>query len=362
MDGTLGSQTAWMLDGSGVRITSGEELAEIVRAAARAGWPVGVHAIGDRANRRGARCVRGNSGRVGATRLQRIEHAQCLAPEDVPRFAELGVTCSVQFSQRPRTATRGALLARPARGRVCLSLAAGVRRRPLEWLRCADRGARPSGGDSRRGGPHDRRAPGWRLDEALTVEQALHATTVAPAWLAGDERRAGSSSPATSPTWSSSPATRSSVLSTSSTRSRSSRRWWPAAGCTTRRPGLNVERETLDRRDGRSLFGIRCRRYAAARPGHRGASTRSSSSAAACGRAPPCSRSAPARGRRHAAPRARCRPARRGRARSRARRVPGAARRGASGDRGLAARGSGSRPARSTWLPRLRRSTGSTSR
>ena len=51
MDGTLGSQTAWMLDGSGVTITSGEELAEIVREGARLGWPVGVHAIGDRANR-----------------------------------------------------------------------------------------------------------------------------------------------------------------------------------------------------------------------------------------------------------------------------------------------------------------------
>ncbi|HEY4412055.1 MAG TPA: amidohydrolase family protein, partial [Gaiellaceae bacterium] len=32
MDGTLGSQTAWMLDGSGVQITSGDELADIVRA------------------------------------------------------------------------------------------------------------------------------------------------------------------------------------------------------------------------------------------------------------------------------------------------------------------------------------------
>ena len=33
--------------------------------------------------------------------------------------------------------------------------------------------------------------PGWRMDEALTVEEALHATTVAPAWLAGDERTRG---------------------------------------------------------------------------------------------------------------------------------------------------------------------------
>ncbi|MDX6398567.1 MAG: hypothetical protein QOJ43_1975, partial [Gaiellaceae bacterium] len=33
--------------------------------------------------------------------------------------------------------------------------------------------------------------PPWRPEEALTVEQALHATCVAPAWLARDERRRG---------------------------------------------------------------------------------------------------------------------------------------------------------------------------
>jgi predicted amidohydrolase YtcJ len=31
----------------------------------------------------------------------------------------------------------------------------------------------------------------WRGDDAVNVEQALHAATVAPAWLAGDERRRG---------------------------------------------------------------------------------------------------------------------------------------------------------------------------
>ena len=51
MDGTLGSETARLLDGSGVEITSREELADIVRRAAAAGFPVAVHAIGDRANR-----------------------------------------------------------------------------------------------------------------------------------------------------------------------------------------------------------------------------------------------------------------------------------------------------------------------
>jgi predicted amidohydrolase YtcJ len=33
--------------------------------------------------------------------------------------------------------------------------------------------------------------PGWRMGEALTVEQALHDTTVSPAWLARDERTRG---------------------------------------------------------------------------------------------------------------------------------------------------------------------------
>src|SRR5207253_1094268 len=44
MDGTLGSKTARLLDGSGVEITSREEFAEIVRAGARARWPIAVHA------------------------------------------------------------------------------------------------------------------------------------------------------------------------------------------------------------------------------------------------------------------------------------------------------------------------------
>ncbi|MBA2293685.1 MAG: amidohydrolase family protein, partial [Actinobacteria bacterium] len=33
--------------------------------------------------------------------------------------------------------------------------------------------------------------PAWRPEEALTVEQALHASIVTPAWLSGDERRRG---------------------------------------------------------------------------------------------------------------------------------------------------------------------------
>src|SRR6266550_3627415 len=102
MDGTLGSQTAWMLDGGGVQITSGEELAEIIREGAEAGWPVGVHAIGDRANREALDAFEQTRDTWWGPGLrQRIEHAQCLAPEDIPRFAQLGVAVSAQFSHAP---------------------------------------------------------------------------------------------------------------------------------------------------------------------------------------------------------------------------------------------------------------------
>jgi predicted amidohydrolase YtcJ len=193
MDGTLGSQTAWMLDGSGVCITSGEELAELVRAAAAAGWPVAVHAIGDRANREALDAFEATRDVWQPLGLrQRIEHTQCLDPVDLPRFAELGVACSVQFSHAPSdrdlaerfwgdrldgTYAFGSLLASGA-------VVANGSDAPVEEL---DPLAGLAAGVLR---TIDER-PGWRPEEAVTVEQALHAATVVPAWLAGDERRRG---------------------------------------------------------------------------------------------------------------------------------------------------------------------------
>jgi predicted amidohydrolase YtcJ len=193
MDGTLGSQTALMLDGSGVCITSGDELADIIRRAAAAGWPLAVHAIGDRANREALDAFEATRDVWQPLGLrQRIEHAQCVDPADLPRFAELGVACSVQFSHAPsdrdlaerfwgerlagtyafRTLREsGAIVANGSDAPVEeLDPLEGIRAGVLRTL------------DDR---------PAWRPDEALTVEQALHAATVAPAWLAGDERRRG---------------------------------------------------------------------------------------------------------------------------------------------------------------------------
>ena len=193
MDGTLGSGTAWLLDGSGVRITSGEELAGIVRAGADAGLPVAVHAIGDRANREALDAFEATRSVWQPLGLRpRIEHAQLLAPEDVGRFAELGVAASVQFSH--------ATSDRDLADRFWAGKTAGA----YAYRSLLDSGAVVANGSDApieeldplagvRAGVRrtidDR--PAWHPEQAVTVDQAFAATTLAPAWLAGDERKRG---------------------------------------------------------------------------------------------------------------------------------------------------------------------------
>ena len=193
MDGTLGSQTARLLDGSGVKITGREELAEIVRSAARAGWPVAVHAIGDLANREALDAFEETRDEWAPLGLrQRIEHAQLLAEEDVPRFAGLGVTASVQFSHAPSDRDIAERFWAGATGRAYAyrslidskALLANGSDAPIEEL---DPLAGICAGVLR---TLDDREP-WHPEQALTVEQALAATLLAPAWLAGEERRRG---------------------------------------------------------------------------------------------------------------------------------------------------------------------------
>ncbi len=193
MDGTLGSETALMLDGSGVEITSTEELADIVRRAARIGWPVAVHAIGDRANRNALDAFEQTADAWRPRGLRhRIEHAQCLAPEDVARFGAIGVAASVQFTHAPSD--------RELAERFWPDRLDGA----YPWRSLLDSGAVLANGSDapieeldplagiRAGALRttDER-PAWRPEQAVTVEEALVATCVAPAWLTGDERRRG---------------------------------------------------------------------------------------------------------------------------------------------------------------------------
>jgi predicted amidohydrolase YtcJ len=193
MDGTLGSQTARLLDGSGVEITSREELEDVIVRAASRGFAVAVHAIGDRANRDALDAFEATRETWTARRLRpRIEHAQLLAADDVARFAQLGVAASVQFSHAPSDRdladrfwagkTDGAYAYRSLLDSG--AVVANGSDAPIEEL---DPWAGVCAGVLRT--IDDR--PSWHPEERVTLEQAVHATCVTPAWLAGDERRRG---------------------------------------------------------------------------------------------------------------------------------------------------------------------------
>lgn len=104
-DGALGSRTAWLLapyvgaDGyRGVATLSAEEIEAAMCQAADAGLDIAVHAIGDAAVRGVLDAFERTRAQYSPLRLRmvRIEHAQLLDPDDVPRFARLGVVASMQ--------------------------------------------------------------------------------------------------------------------------------------------------------------------------------------------------------------------------------------------------------------------------
>jgi hypothetical protein len=189
MDGTLGSRTARLLDGSGVEITSAARLAQLIRRAERAGFALAVHAIGDRANR-DALDAFAAAATPGAR--HRIEHAQCVAPEDVARFAALGIAASVQYSHA--TSDRD-LAERIWADRI---------EHAYPYRSLLDAGARLAGGSDAPVEELDplaglraavlrtdsERAP-WRPEQAIPADAALESFTVAPAWLSFDEHRRG---------------------------------------------------------------------------------------------------------------------------------------------------------------------------
>ena len=105
IDGALGSHGAWLLEpyldmpeSAGLVLETVEDITETAHIAIKHGFQVNTHAIGDRANREVLdlyEAVFDSAG--GAEDLRwRIEHAQHVHPDDVPRFAELGVIASMQ--------------------------------------------------------------------------------------------------------------------------------------------------------------------------------------------------------------------------------------------------------------------------
>jgi len=105
IDGALGSHGAWLLEpyvdlatSTGLVLEPVEDIAGTAEIAIQHGFQVNTHAIGDRANRE----VLNIYEKVFAANPDRpdlrwrIEHAQHLHPDDIPRFARLGVIASMQ--------------------------------------------------------------------------------------------------------------------------------------------------------------------------------------------------------------------------------------------------------------------------
>jgi hypothetical protein len=104
IDGALGSRGAALLadysddpGNTGLLLQPPDAFRDNVRAAMTCGFQVNTHAIGDRGNRLVLDTYAAVMDELGRTAgRHRIEHAQILAPEDIARFADLGVIASVQ--------------------------------------------------------------------------------------------------------------------------------------------------------------------------------------------------------------------------------------------------------------------------
>src|SRR5919202_4418687 len=205
-DGALGSRTAHLLepyegrgDGyRGVPTMQPDELAEHMRLAAEAELDLAVHAIGDAAVRSvldAYERTRTAHAPLGQ-RMLRIEHAQLVHPDDVPRFAQLGVVASMQ----PIHATadwraadahwgRRARYGYPWRDllRAGAVLAFGTdapveRLEPLNNLYAATTRIDPEG----------QPADGWYPHQRVTLEQAVRAYTLGSALAERAHSRRGS--------------------------------------------------------------------------------------------------------------------------------------------------------------------------
>ncbi|MGZ8412028.1 MAG: amidohydrolase [Gemmatirosa sp.] len=209
VDGSLGSHTAAMLEpftdvphDRGLFVTPPEALYAWTKGADAAGLQVMVHAIGDSAIRTQldvfARVARENGPR---DRRFRIEHAQHIAPADVPRFGALGVIASMQPYHAIDDGRWAEKVIGPARAqrtyafRALLDTGATVAfgsdwfvapPTPLEGIYAAVTrrtldGAHPDGAHP----------DGWVPTQKITVEEALRAYTRGGAYAAFDEAERG---------------------------------------------------------------------------------------------------------------------------------------------------------------------------
>ncbi|MBI4640006.1 MAG: amidohydrolase [Candidatus Tectomicrobia bacterium] len=204
-DGTLGSSTALMLEpfegqpgNYGIAVASKEEIAEIVRRALSAGFGTAIHAIGDRANRDMLDIYEEHQA-VNQHYRCRIEHVQILHPDDIPRFARLGVIASMQ----PLHATSDMPVADKFWGKRA--------RYSYAWRSLLKSGAALAFGSDcpvetldpftgihaavTRQRANGEPEGGWYPEERLSVAEAVYGYTMGAAYASGEEAIKGSITP-----------------------------------------------------------------------------------------------------------------------------------------------------------------------
>jgi predicted amidohydrolase YtcJ len=207
-DGALGSRTAAMLapysddpSTSGIMAIEPDKLRQMAIERDKAGFQIAFHAIGDRANRIALDVFEA----VAKTnrprdRRDRVEHAQVVAPEDLPRFATLNVIASMQPSHEttdmrwaeqrigPDRAKGAYAWATMQKNGVHLAFGTDYDVEPINPLRglyaCVTREL-PDGGP----------AGGWQPQEKITLDDCIRAYTIGSAYAQFEESRKGALKP-----------------------------------------------------------------------------------------------------------------------------------------------------------------------
>jgi predicted amidohydrolase YtcJ len=209
-DGSLGSRTAWMLapftpqstneiPNYGVNVTSPEQMAAEFYQAQQLGFPISVHAIGDRANRVVLDLFEELVPRLPSLPIpHRIEHVQTIDPGDIIRLAQLNITASVQpihltddrdltdryWGERARNTYAFRSLLQTGTRLAFGSDAPVADPNPFLGIHAALTRRQP--GDPR---------PSWQPQEALGLEEIIAAYTLGAAQAGGWEATIGSLTP-----------------------------------------------------------------------------------------------------------------------------------------------------------------------
>ncbi|MEA1071857.1 amidohydrolase [Sphingomonas sp. LY160] len=206
-DGALGSRGAWlkapyhdMPNTRGLSLIQDAQLRDRAGKAAAGGFQVAIHAIGDAANQQVITAFEGMNARYTGDRRWRIEHAQVLDPNDLPRLAKAGIIASMQ----PTHQTSDRTMAEARLGPQRLDGA-------YAWQTIARTGARLAFGSDfpveapnpfpglaaaiSRQDPLGQPAGGWRPQDKVSVEQALSGFTRDAAYAGFAEDKFGALEP-----------------------------------------------------------------------------------------------------------------------------------------------------------------------